>query len=161
MISHYLCEYLLWNCQVSMELDLQATISTWNCDFKMCNIENFCSYNFLIGVLLLQFISKQRYFFFKKKLILKLKFFPDSLYILAHEKDCKGKKQTIMEDEATWKLKPSDLQLIFCVSRKYTKASFFCCVKFQYQLVFCHHFLKIKIFKKIPSCKWCDWYDVQ
>ena len=84
-------------------------------------------------------------FFFFLNLILKLKFSPDSLYILAHEKDCKWKKQTIMQDEATRKLKPSDLQLIFCVSRKYTKASFFCCVKFQYQFVFCHHFLKIKI----------------
>ena len=41
-----------------------------------------------------------------------------------------------MEDEATSKLKLPDLQLILRIPRKYTKAGFFRCIKFVYQLVF-------------------------
>ncbi|KAM3686146.1 hypothetical protein ACJW31_11G175200 [Castanea mollissima] len=52
---------------------------------------------------------------------------------------------TIMEYEAIWKLKPSDLQLILCIPRKYTKASIFCCIKCEYQLVPFHHFLKSNV----------------
>ena len=98
MISHYLCKYLLWNCKVSMELDLQAMISTWNCDFKMCNIENFYSYNFLIGVLLLQFISKQWYFFFFK-FDIKIKIFP---WLTLHSGTWKGLQRKEANHYGRW-----------------------------------------------------------
>ena len=68
---------------------------------------------------------------------------------------------TVMEYEAIWKLKPSDLQFILCIPRKYTKTRLFCCIKCEYQLVLLHHFLKSKVKTIITSSIWCDWYDAQ